>query len=77
MENIHLGQHLKQANLTHEALQVGEIDIKIDAAEQSEEVYRTRRKPAEHESFFVMAGQFTRKELIMRRMQMPRGSDKE
>jgi hypothetical protein len=74
IENINLGKRLKQERLALEAERVGEMEIAMDYFEQAEEIYRDLRKAAEREGLFAMSGDFIRKELTMRRHQMPKYS---
>ncbi|GGI70428.1 ion channel [Shewanella gelidii] len=74
IENIKLGQRIKQENLAIQARQVGERDIAKDYFEQAEEIYRDLRKAAEKEGLFTFAGHCLRQELVMRRQQMPKFS---
>ncbi len=57
--------------MAHEADRVGESEIANDYFEQAEEIYRDLRKAAEREGLFAMSGEYIRKELTMRRHQMP------
>ncbi|MCG9697650.1 ion channel [Shewanella sp. Isolate11] len=72
IENIHTGNIIKQERLARHAEHLGEKEIAIDYFEQAEEIYRDLRKAAEREGLFAMAGNYLRKELTMRRHQMPR-----
>jgi len=74
IENIYTGKQIKQERMAREADKLGEIEIALDYYEQSEEIYRDLRKAADREGLFAMAGHFMRKELIMRRYQMPKWS---
>ncbi|MXR70648.1 pentapeptide repeat-containing protein [Shewanella sp. JBTF-M18] len=74
IENINTGKILKQERLANEAERVGEAEIAQDYFEQAEEIYRDLRKAAEREGLFAMGGDYLRKELTMRRHQMPKYS---
>lgn len=74
IENINVGKQLKQEKLALEAERLGEMEIAKDYFEQAEEIYRDLRKAAEREGLFAMAGDFIRRELTMRRHQMPKHS---
>ncbi|MCL1144107.1 ion channel [Shewanella gaetbuli] len=74
IENICVGKQIKQEKLARDAEKLGEEEIALDYFEQAEEIYRDLRKSADREGLFAMAGDFMRKELIMRRHQMPRWS---
>ncbi|MCT7940776.1 pentapeptide repeat-containing protein [Shewanella holmiensis] len=74
IENIYTGKQIKQERMAREADKLGEVEIALDYYEQSEEIYRDLRKAADREGLFAMAGHFMRKELIMRRHQMPKWS---
>ena len=76
IENISIGKRIKQEKLALEAVNVGEKEIAIDYFEQAEEIYRDLRKAAEREGLFTMSGECIRKELTMRRYQMPKYSFK-
>ncbi|WP_076416286.1 pentapeptide repeat-containing protein [Shewanella sp. UCD-KL12] len=76
IENISIGKKIKQEKLALEAAKVGEREIAIDYFEQAEEIYRDLRKAAEREGLFAMSGDYIRKELTMRRHQMPKHSFK-
>ncbi|GIU21695.1 pentapeptide repeat-containing protein [Shewanella schlegeliana] len=72
IENMHVGNTLRQEHLAHEAKKVRDNDRAMDYLEQAEEIYRDLRKAADREGLFAMSGQYIRKELTMRRYQMPR-----
>jgi len=74
IENISTGTKLKQEMLALEAVRVGEKEIARDYFEQAEEIYRDLRKAADREGLFAMSGDYIRKELTMRRHQMPKYS---
>jgi len=74
IENITIGKRIKQEKMALEADKLGEDEIARDYFEQAEEIYRDLRKAAEREGLFAMAGHFIRKELTMRRHQMPKYS---
>lgn len=74
IENINTGKAIKQERMALEAERVGEQEIAEDYFEQAEEIYRDLRKAAEREGLFAMAGEYLRKELTMRRHQMPKFS---
>lgn len=76
IENINTGKRIKQEALALEADRVGEREIANDYFEQAEEIYRDLRKAAEREGLFAMSGDYIRKELTMRRHQMPQYSYK-
>lgn len=73
-ENIKIGKSLKQETLAKKAISLGNIQESTDLLEQAEEIYRDLRKHAEHEGIFTLSGYFIRKELTMRRLQLPRYS---
>ncbi|WP_220770398.1 ion channel [Shewanella sp. MBTL60-007] len=72
IENMHVGNTLCQERLAYEAQKIGDNDRAMDYLEQAEEIYRDLRKAADREGLFAMSGQYIRKELTMRRYQMPR-----
>ncbi|MGL4473628.1 MAG: pentapeptide repeat-containing protein [Shewanella sp.] len=74
IENVHIGPHIIQEQQAYRAETVGEQEIAQDYFEQAEEIYRDLRRAAEHEGLFSMAGEYIQKELVMRRMQMPKYS---
>ncbi|MFT5705245.1 MAG: hypothetical protein ACI8SK_001200 [Shewanella sp.] len=76
IENINTGKRIKQEILALEAERLGEREIANDYFEQAEEIYRDLRKAAEREGLFAMSGEYIRKELTMRRHQMPQYSYK-
>ncbi len=74
IENIKTGKMIKQEKLALEAERVHEKEIAKDYFEQAEEIYRDLRKAAEREGLFALSGTCIRKELTMRRHQMPKFS---
>ena len=71
IENIHTGKTLRQERIARAAEKAGQKDRAMDYFEQAEEIYRDLRKAADREGLFAMSGQYIRKELTMRRHQMP------
>ncbi|NRD75407.1 pentapeptide repeat-containing protein [Shewanella sp. VB17] len=74
IENITTGKKIKQEIQALEAEHLGEREIANDYFEQAEEIYRDLRKAADREGLFAMSGEYIRKELTMRRHQMPQYS---
>ncbi|ABZ75383.1 Ion transport 2 domain protein [Shewanella halifaxensis HAW-EB4] len=72
IENIHTGKTLRQERIARAAGKAGDKDRAMDYFEQAEEIYRDLRKAADREGLFAMSGQYIRKELTMRRHQMPK-----
>lgn len=75
-ENIVIGKQLIQEFKAKDALKEKQKNAAIDYFQQAEEIYRDLRKHAEHEGIFTLSGNFIKKELTMRRMQLPRKSVK-
>ena len=72
IENMHAGKVLRQEKLALAAEKQGNAEQAMDYFEQAEEIYRDLRKAAEREGLFAMSGEYIRKELTMRRHQMPK-----
>lgn len=68
LDNVHWGHYVMQENLARSATKKAE---QLDYFEQAEEVYRNLRRVLETEGLFEQAGYFFRREMVMRRMQMP------
>lgn len=75
-DNFNIGSTLMQENVALKKLKENDKEAALDNFEQSEEIYRNLRKTAEDQGLFQLAGQFSYKELIMRRYQLPRWSSK-
>ena len=71
IEHIKTGRKIIQENRAKELEAQGEYQQARDHYEQAEEVYRNLRKASENQGIFNLAGSYLRKELTMRRMQMP------
>lgn len=76
IENLHIGKVLRQEILAKQALKDKDTALANDYFQQAEEIYRDLRKHAEHEGIFTKTGEYIQKELMMRRMQLPRHSYK-
>lgn len=74
IDNIHIGSNLQQEEDGRRAEREGNLDAALDSFEQSEEIYRALRKAAEQQGLFGLSGKFSHKELIMRRLQLPKYS---
>ena len=74
IDNINVGVNLQQEEDGRTAERNGNLDIALDNFEQSEEIYRDLRKAAEQQGLFELSGKFSHKELIMRRLQLPKYS---
>ncbi|WP_432452263.1 MULTISPECIES: ion channel [unclassified Agarivorans] len=73
-DSLKVGARVMQEKLALTAEQKQDIELMNDYYQQAEEVYRSLRKSAEAEGLFTTAGHFLRKELTMRRYQMPKYS---
>ncbi len=80
-----LGTMLQGAQLEHviwgemalqerQAMAATDIPQRMEYLQQAEEVYRNLRKSTEAEGLFESAGHFFQREMVMRRLQMPRYS---
>jgi hypothetical protein len=77
LDNIHIGNTLQQEVDGRQAAKKGGKEaeaVAMDNFEQSEEIYRDLRKAADKQGLHELAGQFGHKELIMRRMLLPKFS---
>jgi hypothetical protein len=70
-ENITIGKDLVQELNAKAALKGKNKKLADDYFQQAEEIYRDLRKHAEQEGIFTLSGNFIKKELTMRRMQLP------
>lgn len=68
LDNIRWGHYVQQEN---KARQARDSAVRSDMLEQAEEVYRNLRRVLENEGLFEQAGYFFRREMVMRRLQMP------
>ncbi len=68
LDNVHWGHYVIQEKIARKST---EHVVKLDYLEQAEEVYRNLRRVLENEGLFEQAGYFFRREMVMRRMQMP------
>ncbi len=73
-DSLTVGEQLLQEEWAEEANQQQDHKAMKDYYQQAEEIYRSLRKMTEAEGLFTTAGQFLRKELTMRRYQMPKCS---
>ncbi|GAB1622551.1 ion channel [Agarivorans albus] len=73
-DSLCVGEKVLQEQLGSAAEQQQDKEAMADYYQQAEEVYRCLRKTAESEGLFTTAGVFLRKELTMRRYQMPKFS---
>lgn len=71
LENINWGEKVIQERMADKC---ESLDERLDLYEQAEEIYRNLRKIFENEGLFETAGFFFEREMISRRMQMPRWS---
>jgi hypothetical protein len=58
------------------ALKEKDKKVRFDLLEQAEEIYRSLRKATEAQGLFESAGHFFKREMTMRRLQMPKISSK-
>jgi hypothetical protein len=70
-ENINISKDLVQEFSAKTALKDKNKNLANDYFQQAEEIYRDLRKHAEQEGIFTLSGNFIKKELTMRRMQLP------
>lgn len=70
-DSLRVGNLLLQEQWAEEANKQQDLEAMTDYYQQAEEIYRSLRKMTEAEGLFTTAGQFLRKELTMRRYQMP------
>lgn len=68
LENVHWGHYLLQEQ---EAYQARDRATRLDYFEQAEDIYRHLRRVLENQGLFEQAGYFFRREMVMRRYQMP------
>ncbi|WP_427980985.1 ion channel [Agarivorans sp.] len=73
-DSLRVGEQLLQEQWAEQAKQQQDFAAMKDYYQQAEEVYRSLRKMTEAEGLFTTAGQFLRKELTMRRYQLPKYS---
>ncbi len=71
IEHVHWGDRVMQEI---QAEQASDHSDRLDLYQQAEEVYRNLRKTAEVQGLFETAGHFFKKEMVMRRKQMPKYS---
>ena len=74
LDNFEVGNRLLQENIALESQRNKKQFEMLDNLEQAEEVYRNLRKNADQHGLFNLAGKFSYKEILMRRLMMPRGS---
>lgn len=71
LENVNWGKCILQENLAKLEQKSGNVEAMWDYYEQAEEIYRNLRIETEKQGLFEKSGYFFRKEMIMRRLQMP------
>lgn len=76
IEHIKTGKTLIQESSAKLLEAQGKHKEALDYYEQAEEVYRNLRKTSERQGLFTLAGPYLRKELTMRRFQLPYWSGK-
>lgn len=76
LDNIKVGDALQQEIAGRQAEKVKKMAVALDNYEQSEEIYRDLRKATEKQGLLELSGKFSHKELIMRRLQLPKYSVK-
>lgn len=73
LDNVHWSKTTLQEQ---QAKQTTNRDEQIDYLEQAEEIYRNLRRTHENQGLFENAGHFFKREMTMRRYQLPKGSSK-
>lgn len=68
LDHVHWGHYVIQEQLARKS---NDRAVQLDYFEQAEEVYRNLRRVLETEGLFEQAGYFFRREMVMRRYQMP------
>ncbi len=68
LDNVHWGHYVMQEKMARKS---SDPAARQDYLEQAEEVYRNLRRVLENEGLFEQAGYFFRREMVMRRYQMP------
>lgn len=71
IDNIDCGTQLMQEKVALTAKAQGNQEIMMDNLQQAEEIYRNLRKCCEKAGLFSLGGEFLKRELTMRRYQMP------
>ncbi|RQW62388.1 ion channel [Vibrio viridaestus] len=71
LENVGWGKYLKQEKLAREQLKARNITKARSLFQEAEEVCRNVRKQCEKQGLFETAGRFFKKEMRLRRYQMP------
>ncbi|MGJ8670635.1 MAG: ion channel, partial [Oceanococcus sp.] len=74
IEKVNWGEKVRQEIQAEQAEQEGDDEECLNYYQQAEEVYRNLRKTAEVQGLFETAGRFFKKEMMMRRKQMPKRS---
>lgn len=72
LDNIQWGNKVLQEKLAEKAEQKGKNSLALDYYQQAEEVYRNLRIQLEKAGLFKESGDFFYREMLMRRMQIPR-----
>lgn len=68
LENVHWGHYVHQEQLAYKAK---DLAVRQDYFEQAEDIYRHLRRVLENRGLFETAGYFFRREMVVRRYQMP------
>ena len=74
LDNVRWGDRVLQERQAREARRSGQPALVLDLLQQAEEVYRNLRIELERAGLFEEAGRFFYREMVMRRLQMPRWS---
>ena len=74
IEKVNWGDKVRQEIQGEQAEKDGDHEEALNYYQQAEEVYRNLRKTAEVQGLFETAGRFFKKEMLMRRKQMPKRS---
>ncbi|WP_342247419.1 pentapeptide repeat-containing protein [Pseudomonas sp. OTU5201] len=74
LDNVVWGEQVQQERQARAARKAGQRELMFDLLQQAEEVYRNLRLHLEQAGLFEQAGRFFYREMVMRRLQMPRWS---
>jgi hypothetical protein len=74
LDNVHWDERVQQERQAIAARKAGQRQQMLDLLQEAEEIYRNLRINLEHAGLFDVAGRFFYREMVMRRLQMPRWS---
>ena len=74
LNNVRWGEQVLQERQAMAARKAGQRQAMVDLLQESEEIYRNLRLSLELAGLFEQAGYFLYREMVMRRLLMPRGS---